>query len=124
MLAIDPKRRLNSRANAIRKNVVGGSSTLLEVTTVGSPRLHLARNRRRRPLVEHSGIRGGHCHPTAKSEQGRRRQSVAMLHSRWNHLPRSRGVTSSTYQWVSGSHNDEGYAFVNMTSLESIGGAP
>jgi hypothetical protein len=33
-------------------------------------------------------------------------------------------MTSSTCQWVSGSHNNEGYAFVNMTSLESIGMAP
>jgi hypothetical protein len=30
-------------------------------------------------------------------------------------------IASSTYQWVLGSHNNKGYAFVNMASLESIG---
>jgi hypothetical protein len=33
-------------------------------------------------------------------------------------------MTSSTYQWVTGSHNNKGYAFVNMASLESIGRSP
>jgi hypothetical protein len=117
MLAVDLKRRLNNRVDTIRKKAVGASSTLLEVTTVGSPRLRRARGRRRWPLVEHGGTRGSHCHLTAERKQGRRRLSAAMLRSRWSHLPRSWGVTSSTRQWVSGSHNDEGYAFINMTSL-------
>jgi hypothetical protein len=47
MLAVDLKRRLNNRVDTIRKKAVGASSTLLEVTTVGSPRLRRARGRRR-----------------------------------------------------------------------------
>jgi hypothetical protein len=39
-------------------------------------------------------------------------------------FPQLREVTSSTHQLVSRSHNDEGYAFINMTSLESIGRVP
>jgi hypothetical protein len=34
------------------------------------------------------------------------------------------GVTSHTYQRVPGSHNNKGYVFVNMASLESIGRSP
>jgi hypothetical protein len=37
MLAVDLKRRLNSCADAIRKKALGASSTLLDVTTGGSP---------------------------------------------------------------------------------------
>jgi hypothetical protein len=37
ILIFDLKRCLNSRTDAIRKKAVGVSSTLLEVTTVGSP---------------------------------------------------------------------------------------
>jgi hypothetical protein len=37
MLVVDLKRRLNSRADAIRKMAVGGSSTFLKVPAVGSP---------------------------------------------------------------------------------------
>jgi hypothetical protein len=36
MLLVDLKRRLNSLVDAIRKKAVGASSTLLEVTVVGS----------------------------------------------------------------------------------------
>ena len=37
MLLVDLKRHLNSLVDAIRKKAVGASSTLLEVTVVGSP---------------------------------------------------------------------------------------
>jgi hypothetical protein len=37
MLVIDLKWCLNSRADAMRKKAVGASSTLLEVTVIGSP---------------------------------------------------------------------------------------
>jgi microcystin degradation protein MlrC len=37
MLAVDLKRRLNSRIDAITKKVAEASSTLLEVTAVSSP---------------------------------------------------------------------------------------
>jgi hypothetical protein len=89
-----------------------------------SPRLHHARGRRRRPLAECGGTRGGRYHSATKHEHGHRQLLAAMLNCRWIHLPRSRGVTFSTYQWVSGRHNYEGYAFVNMTSLYNIGGVP
>jgi hypothetical protein len=36
MIAVDLKRRHNNQADATRKKVMGASSTLLEVTTVGS----------------------------------------------------------------------------------------
>jgi hypothetical protein len=47
-----------------------------------------------------------------------------MLNSRWSHLLHLQEVTSSTCEWVSGSHDDECYAFSNMTSLESNVRAP
>jgi hypothetical protein len=75
-----------------------------------------------RPI--HPPLGDFHYHLASKHGRGRYRLSTAMLHSRWSHLPRSWGVTSSTYQWVSGSYNNEGYTFVNMTSLEYIGRAP
>jgi hypothetical protein len=37
MLVVDLKRRLNSCTDTIRKKALGASSTLLEVTTIGSP---------------------------------------------------------------------------------------
>jgi hypothetical protein len=37
MLTIELRRHLNSHADTIRKKAAGASSTLLEVTTVGSP---------------------------------------------------------------------------------------
>jgi hypothetical protein len=37
MLVVELKRRLNSCTDAIRKKALGASSTLLEVTTIGSP---------------------------------------------------------------------------------------
>jgi hypothetical protein len=49
--------------------------------------------------------------------------TTTMLHSRRSHFPRLPGVTSFTRQWNSGSHNDEGNTFVNMTSLDSIVGS-
>jgi hypothetical protein len=37
MLVVDLKQRRNSRADAIKKMAPGALSTLLEVTTIGSP---------------------------------------------------------------------------------------
>jgi hypothetical protein len=125
MLTVNLKRHLNSRANTMRQKTAEASSSLLEVTAVGPPPSSvIPEGRRRQPLTEHGGLRGCHCHLAARHGRGRHRLSVVMLHSKWSHLLRSWGMTSSTYQWVSGSHNNEGYTFVHMTTLESIGRAP
>jgi hypothetical protein len=95
MLDGDLKRRLNSRADAIKKKAVKSSSTLLEVTTVGSP-----------PGSVMPGVASGDLRQSvvvsevATAILQPSKSKAAMLHSRWSHLPRSWGVTSSTCQWV------------------------
>jgi hypothetical protein len=45
-----------------------------------------------------------------------------MFHGTWSYQPHHQGVTPPTYQWVLGSHDNKGYAFVHMvSSLDSIG---
>jgi hypothetical protein len=64
MLVVDLRRWLNRRANAIRQKAGETSSMMLDVTVVGPPLGSMGR--RRRPPAEHNGIRGGHCHSTAR----------------------------------------------------------
>jgi hypothetical protein len=124
MLVVDLKRRHNSQADATRKKAMGVSSTLLEVTTVGS-----------HPGSVMPEIAGGDPWQSTvvfkvaiTIQQPNVSKAVAGYQPLCSIVGRvtspTRGGVTSTRQWVSGRHNDEGYAFANMTSLETIGGVP
>jgi hypothetical protein len=109
-------------ADTIKNKVMGASSTLLEFTTVGS---HLGYVMPR--------VAGGDLWQSMVVFEVAitiQHPSVSKVAAGYRPLcwvespPCPRGVTPSTCQWVSGSHNNEGYAFINMTSQESIGRAP
>lgn len=126
-LVVDLKRRLNRHAAAIKRKEMGASPMAIEVATIPPPPRQ-SPPRLRSPLLTSDHVKWRSRLPLSVNNQAQAMLPPSTAHyAPWyvKLLPLASGMTSSTCQWISRSHDNKGYAFVNMASfMKSIGRIP